>query len=87
MDFAYSDVFEEEPPGAYERLLLDTMLGDQTLFIRQDTMEVAWSIFTPVLKAWEKDKNGVIYPYESGIWGPAEAHELLRRDGRRWREP
>ena len=87
MDFAYNEVFNEEPPDAYERLLLDAMLGDQTLFIRQDTMEVAWSIFTPVLKAWHEAGESVLCEYEAGTWGPKEARELIERDGRRWREP
>ena len=70
MDFAYSDVFEDKPPDAYERLLLDAMLGDQTLFIRQDMMEIAWEIFTPVLTAWEKQDKNTLYTYPSGTWGP-----------------
>lgn len=86
MDFAYAEVFEEQPPDAYERLLLDAMLGDQTLFIRQDMMETAWSIFTPVLKVWEKEGARTLYNYPAGTWGPKEANDIIRQDGRYWRE-
>ena len=88
MKFLYSDVIEGELPDAYERLLLDCMLGDQTLFIRHDDMEVAWSLITPVLKAWESDpkreRTGPLHPYPSGSWGPKASDELLNRDGRFW---
>jgi glucose-6-phosphate 1-dehydrogenase len=88
MKFHYSDVIEGDLPDAYERLLLDCMLGDQTLFIRHDDMEVAWSLITPVLEAWEKDperkKTGSLYPYPSGSWGPRESEALLEKDGRYW---
>ena len=86
MDFAYSEVFEEQTPDAYERLLLDAMLGDQTLFIRSDMMEMAWSIFTPVLKVWEKEDAKSLHYYPAGTWGPNEADKLIRQDGRYWRE-
>jgi glucose-6-phosphate 1-dehydrogenase len=88
MKFLYSDVIEGELPDAYERLLLDCMLGDQTLFIRHDDMEVAWSLITPVLKAWESDpkreRTGALHLYPSGSWGPKASDELLSRDGRFW---
>jgi glucose-6-phosphate 1-dehydrogenase len=91
MDFKYEDIIEGEKPEAYERLLLDCMLGDQTLFIRSDTIETAWSLLTPVLDAWgespAKPETGYLYPYEAGSWGPKEADEILRRDGNFWREP
>lgn len=87
MDFSYQNVFGSAPPEAYERLLLDCMLGDQTLFIRHDAMEESWSLLTPVLNQWEqKDASESLYPYEAGTWGPAEASMLLKNDGRSWRE-
>ena len=87
MDFNYQEVFGIELPDAYERVLLDCMLGDQTLFIRHDGMEVAWSLITPVLGAWEESTPDSIYPYPAGSWGPSESEALLERDGRTWRIP
>ena len=84
MDFKYADIFHEDLPDAYERLLLDCMLGDQTLFYRQDGMELAWELLTPVLEKWEKDSRQP-FLYRSGSKGPTEADELLSRDGRSWR--
>jgi len=85
MDFRYQDVFGIELPDAYERLLLDCMLGDQTLFWRSDGVEAAWSLVTPVLDKWEKEGCPLAF-YRSGSWGPREADDLLGRDGRRWRK-
>ena len=88
LDFDYRGAIEEEPPEAYERLLLDGLLGDQTLFIRSDDMKVAWSLFTPVLERWAaQGTEGHLSFYEPGSWGPKAADELLTRDGRRWRNP
>ena len=88
LDFRYRDVFGFDPPDAYERLLLDCMLGDQTLFIRRDDMEVAWSLITPVLEAWHDNPESCpLCQYNSGSWGPPEAAELPGRDGRTWRTP
>ena len=88
MDFQYSDIVKGELPEAYERLLLDCMLGDQTLFIRDDDMEVSWSLFTPILKTWEKDLDGKesspLLFYPAGSWGPEKSEEILKRDGREW---
>jgi glucose-6-phosphate 1-dehydrogenase len=81
----YGTAFLEEAPDAYQRLLLDLMLGDPTLFIRADEAEVAWSILEPVLRAWSED--GEVAPYPAGTWGPREADELLERDGRERRRP
>jgi len=83
MDFTYREVFGHQPPDAYQRLLLDCMLGDQTLFVRHDDMEVTWSLLTPVLEAWEA--RGEPFPYPAGTWGPPEADRLLAEDGRAWR--
>jgi glucose-6-phosphate 1-dehydrogenase len=86
MKFRYKDIFEEDLPDAYERLLVDCMLGDQTLFNRRDGMEQSWTLFTPVLKKWDGDRaTGSIPFYKSGSWGPSESDALLARDGRRWR--
>ncbi len=86
MDFFYGAAFLEETPEAYERLLLDALVGDPTLFIRSDEVEQAWRICDPVLSAWEHD-DVPLAQYESGTWGPAEADRLLEEDGRRWRKP
>jgi glucose-6-phosphate 1-dehydrogenase len=88
MEFTYSEVFGEDPPEAYERLLLDCMLGDPTLFVRSDDMEVSWALITPVLETWRaRGEAGEIHPYAPGSWGPAAADQLLARDGRQWLEP
>jgi glucose-6-phosphate 1-dehydrogenase len=87
MDFCYKQVFGADLPEAYERLLIDAMQGDQTLFIRSDLMEASWSLFTPVLDAWKSggaNAGPVLYP--AGSWGPKEADDLLQRDGHRWRD-
>ena len=86
MDFFYGAAFLEETPEAYERLLLDALVGDPTLFIRSDEVAQAWRICDPLLRAWEED-DIPLARYEAGTWGPREADELLERDGRRWRRP
>ncbi|MDQ4097623.1 MAG: glucose-6-phosphate dehydrogenase [Actinomycetota bacterium] len=86
MDFFYGAAFLEETPEAYERLLLDALVGDPTLFIRSDEVAQAWRICDPLLRAW--DEEDIPLPrYEAGTWGPKEADALLERDGRRWRRP
>ncbi len=84
MEFRYADSFGVEAPGAYETLLLDCMLGDQTLFTREDAVEMAWELLTPLLERWQQDGAGGLAFYEAGTWGPAEADALLARDGRHW---
>jgi glucose-6-phosphate 1-dehydrogenase len=86
MDFLYGSSFGEAGPDAYERLLLDAMLGDPTLFARRDEVETAWSLMQPILDAWE-ELPVPVYPYESGTWGPSKADAMLRREGREWRRP
>jgi glucose-6-phosphate 1-dehydrogenase len=86
MDFFYGAAFLEETPEAYERLLLDALVGDPTLFIRSDEVAQAWRICDPLLTAWEEE-DVPLARYEAGTWGPREADELLERDGRRWRRP
>jgi glucose-6-phosphate 1-dehydrogenase len=86
MDFQYGTSFGKKSPEAYERLLLDAMLGDSTLFARGDMVEVAWELAMPILEAWQQPANH--FPnYEAGSWGPKEADEFIERDGRRWRKP
>jgi len=84
MDFSYARAFEVEPPEAYEKLLLDAMRGDPTLFARRDDVEEAWEFVTPILEAWDADRESPIAAYEPGSAGPPEADALLRRDGRGW---
>jgi glucose-6-phosphate 1-dehydrogenase len=86
MDFFYGAAFLEETPEAYERLLLDALIGDATLFIRSDEVEQAWRIVDPLLQAWEMDEVPLAR-YEAGTWGPDEADRLIESDGRRWRRP
>jgi glucose-6-phosphate 1-dehydrogenase len=86
MDLLYGAAFLEEAPDAYQRLLLDMMLGDPTLFIRSDEAEGAWALLQPVLDGWA-DNDGAVAQYPAGEWGPAEADELLEREDRRWRRP
>jgi glucose-6-phosphate 1-dehydrogenase len=83
MNFSYADSFHRAPWEAYERLLLDAMRGDHTLFSRRDGDEQAWSFLSPILEGWEA--RGPLLEYEPGSSGPKEADQLLRRDGRRWR--
>lgn len=88
MDFAYGNTFGKTSGDAYDRLLLDCMIGDQTLFTRADEVEEAWRVVTPALTAWEAPTDPASIPqYEAGTWEPAEAELLLNRDGRRWRRP
>jgi glucose-6-phosphate 1-dehydrogenase len=86
MDFSYGAAFVEESPEAYERLLLDAMAGDPTLFIRTDEVEHAWRIWDPVLEAWADPSSPAPVAYAAGSWGPAEADGLLG-EGRSWRNP
>lgn len=86
MDFLYGTSFADAAPEAYERLLLDAMVGDSTLFTRKDEVEAAWTLVTSIMQGWARAKNPVA-TYESGTWGPREAEELIARDGFRWRRP
>jgi glucose-6-phosphate 1-dehydrogenase len=86
MEFRYATSFGAEPPEAYERLLLETMLGDATLFARRDEIETAWAWLDPLLDAWKNDEVP-LQNYPAGQWGPASADELIEKDGRKWRRP
>lgn len=86
MDFSYGSAFGMATADAYNRLLLDFMLGDQTLFTRADEVEEAWRAITPALAAWDAPADSATIPqYEAGTWGPSEAELLINQDGRRWR--
>ncbi|MBA2525991.1 MAG: glucose-6-phosphate dehydrogenase [Pyrinomonadaceae bacterium] len=88
MDFRYGSSFGVQLAEAYERLLLDCILGDSTLYARKDMTERGWEIVMPVLDQWEVTKNEVSFPnYEAGSWGPQAADELIERQARRWRRP
>jgi len=84
MRFGYRDVFGGEAPEAYQRLLLDCMTGDQTLFTRQDDAEVSWNLVTPVLDAWQK-RTEKSFEYPAGCESFTQADTLIEQDGRRWR--
>ncbi len=86
MEFDYEQDFGSGTPEAYERLLLDCMLGDATLFARSDEIEQAWEIVDPIVELWT-ESGGRPAAYEQGSWGPRSADELIARDGRRWRDP
>lgn len=85
MAFHYREAFGESAiPEAYERLLLDALNGDASLFTRGDREELAWELLDPLLKAWKEPTGPPLYRYEPGTWGPAAADRLLERDGRNW---
>ena len=86
MDFSYGAAFLEESPDAYERLLLDAMTGDPTLFIRSDEVVQSWKVVAPVLEAWA-EPEAPLTRYAAGSWGPAESDRLIGSSGRRWRRP
>ena len=86
MDFDYEDHFAAELPEAYERLLLDVIRGDSTLFTRSDELLAAWEFVDPILQQWESSSAGLEH-YPAGTWGPAASDRLLSRSGRIWREP
>lgn len=85
MDFRYGSYFGSTPPEAYERLIVDCMAGDSTLFARDDEVLASWELFTPVLEKWHSEKGPHFPNYDSGTWGPHSADELLKEDGREWR--
>src|SRR6184192_4659165 len=85
MDFHYGTSFGKASPEAYERLLLDAMSGDATLFARRDEVEEAWAFIDIIEKAWAEKNAPSLTFYPAGSWGPEEADELLARDGRAWR--
>ena len=83
LDFCQNCAVGEVSPDAYEKLLLDVMAGDSTLFTRWDEVEYSWKLMDHISREWRHEQQDcAIYP--SGSWGPAEADELLKRDGRSW---
>jgi glucose-6-phosphate 1-dehydrogenase len=85
MNFGYREAFGIELPEAYERLLLDALRGDSTLFMREDEVEAAWRYLDPVLKTWSGDNPPPLYTYKAGQWGPPEADQLLAGCHGQWR--
>jgi glucose-6-phosphate 1-dehydrogenase len=85
MDFRYGTYFGLVPPEAYERLILDCILGDGTLFARGDEVAASWRLFTPVLERWAESAPQNFPNYQAGTWGPKAADEMLARDGHKWR--
>ena len=83
LDFNYEKTFHVESPEAYERLIFDAMVGDQTLFIRGDEAEAAWAVIDPIEQGWAQSKRPP-EPYVPGTWGPKRAMDLIELDGRRW---
>jgi glucose-6-phosphate 1-dehydrogenase len=85
--FTYEQAFGAKSRPAYGRLLLDAMLGDATLFPRDDTVDISWSLLTPFLSRWKENPGRDLFFYPAGSWGPREADKLLAREGRKWRVP
>jgi glucose-6-phosphate 1-dehydrogenase len=87
MDFQYSDYFGTRPSTGYETLIYDCMMGDPTLFQRADMVEAAWTVVQPILDVWKALPQRDFPNYAAGTWGPSQAGELLKREGREWRDP
>jgi len=87
MDFKYDELTNVYVPDAYERLILDCMQGDATLYARGDSTEAAWEFIDPILKAWEADQNIPVYGYPAGTWGPENADNLIEGKNMNWRYP
>ena len=85
MKFSYQETFGAEPPEAYQRLLLDSLAGDATLFTRSDEVQAAWNYTTKIIDAWKEEPIKNLPIYEAGTWGPSAADEFLQKDGRVWR--
>ncbi|MEP7019916.1 MAG: glucose-6-phosphate dehydrogenase, partial [Pseudonocardiales bacterium] len=84
MDFLYGEAFTEASPEAYERLILDVLIGDATLFPQNAEVEASWRVIDPLEDFWAGQEPSL---YRAGEWGPKEADEMLARDGRVWRRP
>ncbi len=87
MDFHYSDLTQDDVPEAYERLLLDCMKGDATLYAHGDSVESTWEFVEPILDAWHNDPDIPVYGYPAGTWGPEVADRLIEPDDLCWRNP
>jgi glucose-6-phosphate 1-dehydrogenase len=86
MDFSYAEAFGASSANGYERLLLDAMLGDATLFAHRDGVEATWALMTPILKSWAENPIKDFPNYAAGTWGPPTSDAMLKADGRRWRK-
>jgi glucose-6-phosphate 1-dehydrogenase len=84
LDFRYQREFQSAIPEAYERLLLDSLEGDASLFARADEVEAAWAICDPILEAWQKSDRPELFVYEPGFWGPSESGEWMAAQCRQW---
>jgi glucose-6-phosphate 1-dehydrogenase len=87
MSFDYADYFDGQPNTGYETLLYDALNGDATLFHRADMVEAGWEVVAPLLDLLAERPDALLHEYPSSTWGPAEADDLLARDGRAWRNP
>jgi glucose-6-phosphate 1-dehydrogenase len=85
LDMSFAKAFGVRNPDAYERLLMDVVRGNQTLFMRRDEVEAAWKWIDPILESW-RDSSEMPKPYTAGTWGPSAAVALIERDGRTWYE-
>ena len=85
MDFSYGAAFAEDSPEAYERLILDVLLGDPPLFPQHEEVELSWQILDPIVSWWAEHGRPDQYP--AGSWGPESADEMIARDDRAWRRP
>ncbi len=84
MDFKYSASFAKQTPEAYERLILDAILGEASLFAREDEVDLSWKLIDPIIESWSGDNPAPLYTYQSGNWGPEESSALLERSSREW---
>ena len=85
LDMSFAEAFRVRNPDAYERLVMDVVRGNQTLFMRRDEVEAAWAWIDPILSAWDNLRDAP-KPYTAGSWGPSAAVALVERDGRTWHE-
>ena len=85
LDMSFAKAFNVRNPDAYERLVMDVVRGNQSLFMRRDEVEQAWTWVDPIIEAWKASKEPP-KPYTAGTWGPSAAIALIERDGRTWHE-
>jgi glucose-6-phosphate 1-dehydrogenase len=86
LDLSYADAFKTRWPEAYERLILDVVRGNATLFMRRDEVEAAWAWIEPIVNEWQKS-DVPVHPYPAGTWGPSAAVALIARNERSWVDP
>jgi len=84
LDFRFDTKFAGTMPDGYERLLLDVVTGDASLFSRADEVEAAWAIIDPIIRTWMENDEPELYEYETGMWGPQESLYWMGNDGREW---